>query len=221
MCYVIVTSAMLRGNLPKLRCILSQINSDGSALWKITNFSDINASVDTFSGFQDKVSNLVASASSETHRDMAVDENSLEINTTISSESKITEYSFLWQNFSITQGNQIVFGDVFQVNDFFSQLYGDAALQISYPSNFSVKSVTPTPYQRDDSAKTLDWARTQDLVDAKTSIILTSMPLNDNSNQNQWQLYIIIIVVVVIGVTLGLVGFYMLKRRKTALNSNY
>jgi uncharacterized membrane protein len=193
-----------------------QINSDGSGLWKITNFSDVNASVGTFSDFQDKVSNLIDSASNATHRAMSPDENSLQINTTISSESKITEYSFLWQNFSVIQGHQIVFGDVFQVNDFFSQLYGDAALQISYPAAFSVKSVTPAPYQRDDSAKTLDWARTQDLVNGKTDIILTSTPLNDNSSQNELQLYIIIGVIVAAGAALSLTGFYMFKRRKTS-----
>ena len=85
-----------------------QINSDGSALWKITIFSDINASVDTFSDFQNKVSNLVDSASSLTHRAMTVDENSLNINLTISSQSKTTEYSFLWQNFSVIQGKEIL-----------------------------------------------------------------------------------------------------------------
>ena len=192
-----------------------QINSDGSALWKITNFSDINASIDTFSGFQDKVTNLVALALSVTGRNMSVDENSLQINTTISSESKTTEYSFLWLNFSVVQGNQIVFGDVFQVNDFFSLFYGDAALQISYPSTFSVKSVTPTPYQRDDSAKTLYWARTQDLVTAKTNIVLTSASLNNNSNQNEWQLYIIIAIVAV-GATLSFAGLYVFKRRNAS-----
>ena len=209
-CYAICVMLLLLLPLYEANCqnyvaYSVQINSDGSALWKITSFSDVNASVDTFSGFQDKVSNLIDSASSITHRDMTVDENSLQINTAISSESKITEYSFLWQNFSVVRGNQIVFGDVFQVNDFFSQLYGDDALQVSYPSNFSVKSVTPTPYQRDDSAKTLDWARTQDLVNAKTDIILTSTPLNDNSNQNGWQLYVIIAIVAV-GAVLILVG---------------
>ncbi len=141
-----------------------QINSDGSALWKITIFSDINASVDSFSDFQNKVLNLVDSASNITHRTMTVDENSIQINTNISSQSKTTEFSFLWQNFSVIQGRDILFGDVFQVNGFFTQLYGDAQLQINYPSTFSVKSVTPTPYQRDDSDKTLDWAGTQDLV---------------------------------------------------------
>jgi uncharacterized membrane protein len=195
-----------------------QINSDGSALWKITSFSDLNASIDTLNGFQNKVSNLINSASAATSRDMSVNEDSLQINTTISSESKTTEYSFLWQNFSIIKGNQIIFGDVFQVSGFFSQLYGAAALQISYPSTFSVKSVTPVPYQRDDTAKMLYWARTQDLVSSQTNVILIQTSFN-NSNQNKWQEYIIVAVVAAIGVTLSFVGFYRLKRRKQSPSS--
>jgi uncharacterized membrane protein len=195
-----------------------QINSDGSALWKITNFSDVNASIGTFSGFQDKVSSLIESASNITHREMTADENSLQINTTISSESKTTEYSFLWQNFSLIQRHQIVFGDVFQVNDFFTQLYGDAAIQIIYPASYSVKSITPAPYQRDDSAKTLNWARTQDLVSGQTHIVLTSTDMTDNSSQIGWQQFAVIGVVVV-GTALFLAGFYFFRQRKTSNKS--
>ena len=192
-----------------------QINSDGSALWKITIFSDINATVDTFSDFQNKVSNLVNSASNITQRTMTIDENSLQINTTVSSQSKTTEYTFLWQNFSAIQGNEILFGDVFQVNGFFTQLYGDDALQVSYPSTFNVKSVTPTPYQRDDSDKTLDWARTQDLDNVKTEIVLTSASVNNNFNQ----LDIIIVVIVAVGAALSFSGYYIFKRRKSLLKT--
>jgi len=224
-CYAICVMLLLLLPLYPVNCqnyvaYSVQINVDGSALWKITNFSDVNASVDTFSGFQDKVSNLVASASSVTHREMSVDENSLQINTTISEQSKTTEYLFLWQNFSVVEGNRIVFGDIFQVNNFFGQLYGDDALEISYPSTFSVKSVTPDPYQRDDTAKTIDWARTQDLVNAETSIILTQTPQNNNSNQNSWQLYTII-AVIIIAVSLSFVGFFLFKRRShVSANAN-
>jgi uncharacterized membrane protein len=220
-CYAICVTLLLLLPLYTATCqnyvaYSVQINSDGSALWKITSFSDVNAPVDSFSGFHDKVTNLVASASSVTNRNMSVDENSLQINTAISSESKITEYSFLWQNFSVVAGNQMVFGDVFKVNDFFGQLYGDDALQISYPEPFSVKSVTPAPYQRDDSEKMLDWARTQDLVNAQTEIVLTQTPVNSNSNNDEWQLYAVIIVVVAVAASLGFVGFYFLRRRKTS-----
>ncbi len=191
--------------------------TDGSALWKITNFADVNDQVDTWTNFQNKALNLIDSAKSKTNRNMAVDENSMQINTTISSESKTTEYSFLWQNFSIIQNNQIIFGDVFAVDYFFSQLYGDAAIQINYPSTFSVKSVTPTPYQRDDSAKIMEWARTQDLVNGQTNIILTSAP--ENSNQNQWQQYAIIGFIVLAGAAVFSVGFFAFKRRKKTVKA--
>jgi len=191
-----------------------QISSDGSAIWKMTNFADVNATVDTFQDFQQRVVNLVNSAAGVTHREMSVDENSLEINSTISSDSKITEYSFTWLNFSIIKGDEIVFGDVFQVNNFFSQLYGDAALQINYPSTFSVKSVTPTPYTQDDSAKTLSWARTQDLVDGESSIVLTSALSNGSGNQQQLQQYAIIGAIILVGAALSFVGFYTLRRHK-------
>jgi len=219
-CYAICMLLLLLLPLYKANCqnyvqYSVQINSDGSASWKITNFSDINATIDTWDGFQNRVLNLVDSAASVTNREMTVDENSLQINTTISSESKTTEYSFLWQNFSVIQGNEIIFGDVFRVNNFFSQLYGDAALQISYPSTFSIKSVTPAPYERDDSAKTLGWARTQGLVDSESNIILTSTIPNENSNQNEWQQYTIIGVILAVVATLSLVGFYTFKRHKT------
>lgn len=191
-----------------------QIKSDGSAVWTIIQFSSANASVDTWDVFQQKVFDLVDTAATVTNRPMAVDENSLQINTTISSESKTTEYSFEWQNFSIVQGSTISFGDVFQVNNFFGQLYGDAALQLSYPSDFSVKSVSPTPYERQDAAYSLKWSRTQDLVANKVSIVLTSNSQNGSSPSNDWQQYAIIIVVLAVVITLTLLGFYMFKRRK-------
>lgn len=198
---------------------LVQLNSDGSALWKITNFAEVNATVDTWAGFQNKVLNLVNSADSLTQRNMAVDETSMQINTTVSSESKTTEYSFLWHNFSIILGNQIIFGDVFQVNNFFSQLYGDAAMQISYPTTCNVESVIPVPNQRDDSAKTLEWARTQDLVNSKTNIILTNTSANENNNQNNWEQYAIVGLIALAGTVVFFIGFFKFKQRKNIVKT--
>ena len=191
-----------------------QVKSDGSADWTLTQFSSANATVETFDVFQQKTFDLVDSAASITHRAMAVDENSLLINTTVSSESKTTEYAFTWQNFSIVQGNKLSFGDVFQVNNFFGQLYGDAALQLSYPSDFSVKSVSPAPYERQDSADLLRWSRTQDLVINRVSIVLTSNSQSTFGNGSDWQQYAIIVAVSAVGVILSLLGFYTFKRRK-------
>jgi uncharacterized membrane protein len=188
-----------------------QIRSDGSAAWTITQFSSANATVETWDVFQEKVFDLVDSASSVTHREMAVDENTLQINITVSSESKTTEYSFVWQNFSIVQGNKLSFGDAFQVNNFFDQLYGDAALQLTYPSEFSVNSVSPAPWQ--DSANILKWSRTQDLATNKVSIVLMSNSQNGISSSNDWQQYAVIITVLAAGISLSLLSYYIFKRR--------
>lgn len=220
-CYTICVMLLLLLPLYSAHCqnyveYSVQVNSDGSAIWKITSFSDVDASVDTLSGFQNKVTELVNAAATVTGRGMTVDENSLQINTTISATSKTTEYSFMWQNFSVVLGNQIIFGDVFAVTGFFSQLYGDAALQISYPSTFGIKSVTPAPYQQDNLAKTLQWARTQDLAGNNTKIILTQNSAKDNSSQNQWQQIGVVGGIVAAAAILSSLGFYIFRRRRTA-----
>ena len=189
------------------------VKNDGSAVWTITQFSSANATVEAFDVFQQKIFTLIGSAAIITHREMSIDQNSLQINTTISSESKTTEYTFVWLNFSVVQDGKISFGDVFQVTNFFGQLYGDAALQLTYPSDFSVKSVTPAPYERQDSADILKWSRTQDLVTNKVNVVLTSNNQDGNSPSNSWQLYVVVAVFAV-GVILSVLGFYMFKRRK-------
>ena len=196
-----------------------QIKSDGSAAWMITQFSSANATVETWDVFQQRVFDLVDSATSVTHREMTVDENSLQINTTVYSESKTTEYTFTWQNFSIIQGSKLSFGDVFQVNNFFDQLYGDAALQLSYPTDYSVKSVSPIPYERQDSADTLKWSRTQNLVTNSVSVVLISNSQEGNVSINFLQQYGAVFATSVIGVSLFLLGFYAFKHRKTNATS--
>lgn len=149
-----------------------QVQSDGTANWTVMQFSNANATVDSFDMFQQKVFDIVDAASSLTHRAMTVDVNSLQINTTVIADSKTTEYTFTWENFSIVRANRLVIGDAFQVNNFFGQLYGDAALQLSYPAEFTVKSVTPTPFLQQNNE--LQWSRTQDLTSNPVDIVLVS-----------------------------------------------
>ncbi|MGB6067157.1 MAG: helix-turn-helix domain-containing protein [Desulfomonilaceae bacterium] len=189
-----------------------QIRSDGSALWTIQQFSSANATVQTWDDFQGRVFDLVDSAQSVTHRGMDVDDSSLQINTTIYAESKITEYSFLWRNFSVSRGSELSFGDVFQVNGFFNQLFGDAALQLTYPSDYAVKSVYPPPYERQDATYTLKWARTQDLG-ANTSVVLT-LQQGGSSGPTPRQYGFLIILVVAAGIAVSVLGFYVVKRRR-------
>jgi uncharacterized membrane protein len=191
-----------------------QIKNDSSAIWMITQFSSSNVTIESFDVFQQKVFDLVDSAASITNREMTADENSLQINTTISLESKITEYSFVWLNFSIIKGNMLTFGDVFQVNNFFGQLFGDAALQLTYPSDFTVKSIFPTPYERKDSADMMKWSRTQDLVTNRVSIVLSNNSQVGNATNNGWEFYAIVVAIISVGTVLSLAGFFMFKRRK-------
>jgi len=188
-----------------------QVQSDGSADWTIIQFSNANATVDSWDIFQQKVFDLVDVASTLTHRPMSIDENSLQINTTVISDSKTTEYSFKWQNFTIVRGNELVLGDVFQVYDFFSRLYGDAALQINYPSILTVKSVSPEPYSQQNSE--LLWSRTQDLTSNAVNIVLVESNQTATNNTN-WQLYGALITLSAAGIVLVLSGFYLNKRRK-------
>ena len=189
-----------------------RIRSDGLADWTVMQFSNANATVDSWDVFQQKVFDLVDMASNLTHRPMSVDVNSLQINTTVISDSKTTEYSFTWQNFAVVRGNELVLGDAFQVNNFFGQLYGDAALQLSYPSTFTVKSVTPVPYSQQNSE--ILWSRTHDLTINTANIVLVNSNQTAASPNNNWQLYGVIIALSTAGIVLFLSSFYMNKRRK-------
>lgn len=194
-----------------------QINSDGSADWTIIQFSNANATVDSWSLFQQKVYDLVDSASSLTNRPMSVDENTLQINTTVIADSKTTEYSFTWQNFSTVQRDELLIGDVFHMSNFFEQLYGDAALQLNSPSGYSVKSVSPEPYLQQNSE--LQWSRTQDLTTNPVKIILVSSSQTQPNQNSNLQLYSVIILLLAVGIVLSFLSVYMFKRRKNTTAS--
>ena len=80
-----------------------QLNSDGSAVWTITQVSGVNGTVDSWTGFQQKANTLVSSAMAQTHRSMYVDNEHIQITAFItSSDSKTTQIMFTWFNFSKT-----------------------------------------------------------------------------------------------------------------------
>jgi hypothetical protein len=195
-----------------------QINSDGSAAWIITQASDLNGTIDSWRGFQQRVDNLVSAAADQTQREMGVDPNSLQLNTIWENQSQTTEYQFTWLNFSIVQQGRLVFGDVFHLTNFFSQLYGNGELQINYPQNFSVVSVSPQPNGGSTAPFMLDWLGTQFFVNGNPNIILaaaTPSPTpNQTDNNGGWKLYAIIGSVTAIAVAAALIGIYLFKRNK-------
>lgn len=190
-----------------------QVRPDNSAVWTITQFADINAATTSWGDFQQKIYGLVNEAANATSRSMAVDGGSLEINTTLSAESKVTEYTFVWLNFSISQGDQLVFGDVFGVNNFFGQLFGDASIQLTYPAEYTPNSVYPQPYQRQDDQYTLKWARTQDLAVGNVNVVLAPSGQSSAGNGGE-QSGFIGLAVVGVAVPVGLAGFLVFRKRQ-------
>ena len=163
-----------------------QLNSDCSAYWTITQVSGINGSVDSWTGFQNKVNALITAASAQTGREMSVDPSSFQISTNItSSDSKTTEYMFTWLNFSSIEKSQLVVGDVFGVEGFFNQLYGDGQLQINYPSNYTLQSVAPPPDEKDPAAQTIQWLGTQFFVGAQPSMTFNALTNSSSASTSQ------------------------------------
>ena len=191
-----------------------QTSNDGSAAWTITQVSDINATIDTWEGFQKKIFNLVDAAINATNREMTIEPESIQMETVISweTQAKTTEYRFKWLNFSTTENEKITFGDVFRVSGFFSQLYGDGALQITYPSNCTVISVSPTPNNQDDNLQTLEWYRTQDFMNGEPSITLNLKA--QSGNEVSWPQSALIAAVSAIAVAASLIGVYVVRRNR-------
>jgi uncharacterized membrane protein len=189
------------------------ISADASATWRIIQVSDINAAIDTWMEFQQRILDLEESAAAASQRDMELDFDSMQIDTVISSESKTTEYMFTWLNFSTIQNQLITFGDVFRLEDFFERLYGESSLKITYPAEFTVSSVSPEPNGRSNQAHTLVWYRTQDFLSGNPSIVLTSGNTAENGNSGNRLLYLIVGIAIVV-VVVAIVLFFVLKRRK-------
>jgi uncharacterized membrane protein len=190
------------------------VNSDNSATWTITQVSDVNATIDTWEGFQQKISNLVDGAINAADREMSIEPESIQMETVISweTQAKTTEYRFRWLNFTTTENDELSFGDVFQAPEYFSQLYGDGALQISYPFNYTVLSVSPAPNNQDDGLQTLEWYRTQDFINGNPSITLNLT--GQGGNEVSWSQGTLIAAVSAIVIGISLLGFYLVRRNK-------
>ena len=190
-----------------------QINGDGSADWAITRVSGIDTDIDVI-GFQERVVVLVDAAEDVTQREMAVNEDSLQMIDEIfwETQSRKTVYAFTWQNFSSVKAGKITFGDVFDVTGFFGQLYGQGALQISYPSTCDVVSVSPRADERDDSSQTFKWFGSDYFGNAEHEIVL--LDRSQSAGNGDWQQYVVIGAGLAIAAAALLVGFYVLRRRR-------
>ncbi|MCW3996767.1 MAG: helix-turn-helix domain-containing protein [Candidatus Bathyarchaeota archaeon] len=185
------------------------INVDGSATWRIIQVTDIDSAIDSLEDFQQRLLTVINAVKESTSRDIALDASSLEMKTKVHWEtsSQTIEHTFRWENFSAVKGSKIVFGDVF-IDNLFSALYGDGELYITYPQGYVVNSVSMQPDGQSNSTQTLHWYRTQDLINAKSSITLIKSDASTN-------LPLTTLAATLSGVlTVLIVGFLLFSRRK-------
>jgi uncharacterized membrane protein len=147
-----------------------QIENDGSAAWTlIQNVGTSGSANTTWQQFQNKVMSLIEKAQNKTGREMSGEIDSMTISR--SGSYAVVEYSFVWENFTEPVKTEITIGDVFRVGNFFNQLYGDGEVNMTYPSGYTVETVSPQPYERYDSSQTLIWVGTADFTNT-TNIVL-------------------------------------------------
>lgn len=192
-----------------------QIRGDGSAAWIIRRTVGIQNPIDTLEEFQNRVETLVETAKNKTGREMTVD---IESMTFTPSESNITvEYKFYWRNFSKIEDKKLIISDVFQVKDVFLQLYGNGEVCITYPSQYIVETVSPSPEERNDSLQILKWLKTEDFINGFPIIILRNKSLTPGFLETLGQNALIILGLVVIAAGSSM-GFYVFNRHKKKEN---
>ena len=190
-----------------------QINSDLSASWIIMVVSDVNATVDSWESFQQKIFLLVEAAANVTGREMAIAPETINMETTISweTQSKTTQFSFKWLNFSVPEGEGLLVADVFSVPSFFGWLYGDGRLLITYPVGYSLLEVSPSPDKTDIDTRKMEWFRTQDFLNGSPSVLVGA---DDSSSGSGWVSYLVLGLVLASAVIASLAWFFFFRRRR-------
>jgi predicted transcriptional regulator len=183
-----------------------EVNAECSAAWVIEQ-KGIGVPPPVFDEFVRKVSLLISLAAEKTQRNMTAESLSMSVN--VSGSYKIIRYYFTWKNFAQSVNGKIVMGDVFEVENFFSYLYGDGAVRISYPLDSVVESVSPEPHERDDRFHVLEWYGTADFKTGEPKVTFAKNP-------DIWIAIKNIIFVVSLAVLAGgcFIGTYYLKFKR-------
>jgi len=192
-----------------------EVHSDGSALWIIEE-KGINLQPD-LDEFIRKVQKLVSMAQTLTQRNMSVPSDSFFMSSNVSGSYRIIKYSFLWKGFAQVRESEIMIGDIFNLEDFFSYLYGNGAVSIKYPIGYRIENVSPPPHEKDDTALTLQWYGIEDFKLGEPKILLKSESSSPSPIEKNLAL-IVILLALVLGVTLGL---YYFKTKEKIEQRNY
>lgn len=185
------------------------VEANGTADWTIRQTLPQSASYDDLNAFQFKIESLLKNVVSNTSRNMTGTVNSM--TSSAMGSYILVEYDFYWTDFGEKENSKVVIGDVFQTSGFFTQLYGDGEISISYPAQYIVETVAPPPSKRDDSNQLLEWPGTADF-DSNVNIVLGHAEPGFNFIEVLEQNVMLIVSVVV--VACGFTGIiYVLRRR--------
>jgi len=188
-----------------------QIHDDGSATWTVTLIGrGLQVSPDSFYAFLRKVTLIVDAAQNQTGRIMKAE--NLRMSADISGSYIVVKYQFKWINFSEIKDSEIMVGDVFVVEDFFSNFYGDGLINIIYPEKYSARMVHPAPYQQNITARVIVWCGTKDFKKGEPKLIL----VQTSTLYKPWDVIaqnIVVISLAIFSITLPL-SIYILKRKR-------
>jgi len=206
---VLVLAFILSSKFPKVWSLyhlqyIIEVHGDCSALWVIEE-RGINLQPD-FDEFIHRVQKLVCMAQTLTQRNMSVPINSFCMTSNVSGSYRIIKYSFLWRGFAQVRDSEILIGDVFNLEGFFSYLYGNGVLSIKYPLGYKIESVSPPPHEKDDTTLTLQWYGIEDFKLGEPKIVLKPESSPPSSIEKKLALTVILLALVLC-VTLGLYYF--------------
>ena len=189
------------------------VYSDGSATWTLILISESNFSY-ADENFRGNLTELVEEAENKTGREMDV--RIEEIYIVPQDTYMVVKYIICWENFCEVENSKLVVGDVFQVDDFFSKLYGDGVVYLTYPPEYFVETVSPRPDEQDDQHQMLKWFKAELLSAQTTSIVLTRRTSGFLEFLQQNVVPIVSLIVIASGSS---IVFYLLRRKRKAEES--
>jgi len=191
-----------------------EVSNDGSAAWEIRQTLTINDTHDNLIQFQDKVELLVDVARNLTERDMSAE--AISISSIIFGSYISVEYAFRWHNFSKIENETILIGDVFKIHDLFPRLYGDGAVQITYPLAYRINRILPSPSLRDESIGLLEWLGTAEFDSGNVDIAFTRETGSPGFLETLGQNVVLVggVATILAGSIAGILAFRHLKNKK-------
>jgi uncharacterized membrane protein len=153
-----------------------QIGVDGSAVLDVTQLAESGFSYNTIQRFTTNLTILVEKAEEKCGRQMNawIDE----VNIIPQNNYVLVKYKLTWKNFSRIENSKIIVGDVFQVENFFSYLFGDGAIYFTYPHEYDFTSAMPKPDEIDYTLRTLKWLSAERFSSQNPYIVFTKSTSN-------------------------------------------